>query len=268
MADVDALQLVNERGWRRGFTNLLRKENTRWWHTRRWLVQSLIWLVIINGTLAIVLWVAPIVYPEISGSAIDSLPGFFELMILLPMFSVIIGVQGTIIDEKLSGTAAWIMSAPVSRAAFILAKLFADAFGYLVTIILLQGLVAYVQISLAEGNLLPPVPYLANLGMLSLYLLFYLTLTLMLGTFFDNRGPVLAISIGVALASLKGIAPLVGSVAPWAVYYLPETLPALVRSTVTGGIMPPEWPITVIAMILFSELFVALAIWRFRREEF
>jgi ABC-2 type transport system permease protein len=268
MANANALQLVDEHGWRRGFVNLLRKENSRWWHTRRWLVQSLIWLLIVNGVLAIVLWVVPVVYPEISGSAIDSLPGFFELMILLPMFSVIIGVQGTVIDEKQSGTAAWIMSAPVSRSAFILSKLIADAFGYLVTIILLQGLIAYMQISLADGNPLPPGPYLANLGMLSLYLLFYLTLTLMLGTFFDSRGPVLAISIGVALISLKGIAPLVDSFVPAAVYYLPEILPALVRANVAGEAMPPEWPVPIIVMVLYSELFVALAIWRFRREEF
>ena len=78
----------------------------------------------------------------------------------------------------------------------------------------------------------------------------------------------IATTIGVALASLKGIAPLVDSFVPAAVYYLPETLPALVRTRVTGGIMPSEWPITAIAMILFCELFVALAIWRFRREEF
>jgi ABC-2 type transport system permease protein len=160
------------------------------------------------------------------------------------------------------------MSAPVSRSAFILSKLIADAFGYLVTIILLQGLIAYMQISLADGNPLPPGPYLANLGMLSLYLLFYLTLTLMLGTFFDFRGPVLAISICVALISLKGIAPLVDSFVPAAVYYLPEILPALVRANVAGEAMPPEWPVPIIVMVLYSELFVALAIWRFRREEF
>ena len=33
-------------------------------------------------------------------------------------------------------------------------------------------------------------------------------------------------------------------------------------------VLSPEWPITVIAMLLYAELFVALAIWRFAHEEF
>ena len=40
MASVTVLQPLKERGWRRGFANLLRKENGEWWHTRRWWLQS------------------------------------------------------------------------------------------------------------------------------------------------------------------------------------------------------------------------------------
>ena len=36
MASATVLKPVKERGWRRGFTNLLRKENGEWWSTRRW----------------------------------------------------------------------------------------------------------------------------------------------------------------------------------------------------------------------------------------
>ena len=59
MTSASVLQPVKESGWRRGFANLLRKENGEWWHTRRWWTQSLLWLLIINGILALALWVLP-----------------------------------------------------------------------------------------------------------------------------------------------------------------------------------------------------------------
>ena len=42
-----------ERGWRMGFANMLAKENVAWWHTRRWWIQCLIALSILNGTFAL-----------------------------------------------------------------------------------------------------------------------------------------------------------------------------------------------------------------------
>ena len=165
MASASVLQPVKERGWRRGFANLLRKENGEWWHTRRWWLQSLLWLLIINGILAVGIWVVPIVAPEEAVETTENLGIFIQLMSLFPMFAVIVITQGAVIGEKQSGTAAWIMSAPVSRSAFILAKLVANAVGFFVTIILVQGLVAYVQLSLSDGSPLPLVPYLAMLAL-------------------------------------------------------------------------------------------------------
>ena len=42
-----------------GFRNLFNKELGEWFATRRWLIQGLIWLVIINGMMAFVMFVAP-----------------------------------------------------------------------------------------------------------------------------------------------------------------------------------------------------------------
>ncbi|HEU5088799.1 MAG TPA: hypothetical protein VFT99_15195, partial [Roseiflexaceae bacterium] len=54
-AGVDTgLQAVNERGWRRGFANLLRNENRMWWGTRKWLVHLLLWLVVLNGLILLI----------------------------------------------------------------------------------------------------------------------------------------------------------------------------------------------------------------------
>ncbi len=268
MSSASVLQPVKERGWRRGFANLLRKENGEWWRTRRWWTQCLIWLLIVNGILAIGVWVVPIVEPAEAGDTMENLGIFIQLMAWFPMFAVIVIMQGAVIGEKQSGTAAWIMSAPVSRSAFILAKLFAYALGFLFTIILVQGLVAYVQLSLSDGSPLALAPYLAMLALLSLYLLFYLALTLMLGAFFDSRGPVLGIAIAVAIGSMLGIGNLFASFLPWLVLLLPESIPGILSALVQGETLPPVWPIPIILISVYSLLFVALAIWRFNREEF
>jgi len=61
----------------------------------------------------------------------------------LPIVAIIIA-QDAIIGERQSGTAAWVLSKPVSRPAFILSKLVAGAIGLLVTGIVIQGVVAYI----------------------------------------------------------------------------------------------------------------------------
>jgi ABC-2 type transport system permease protein len=268
MASANDLQLLDERGWRQGFANLYHKENGEWWHTRRWWIQSTLWLLVVNGILAILLWVVPAVDPTEAMDAVENLGTFMRLMALFPMYAVIVITQGAIIGEKQSGTAAWILSAPVSRSGFILSKFIANAIGFLVTIIIVQGLVAYVQISLSEGSPLALAPYLAMLALLSLYLLFYLALTLMLGAFFDTRGPVLGIAIAVAIASMIGIGNFFASFLPWLVLILPESLPSLASALVQGESIPAIWPVPIIVISLYTVLFVALAILRFKREEF
>jgi ABC-2 type transport system permease protein len=268
MASASVLQPVKESGWRRGFANLLRKENGEWWHTRRWWLQSLLWLLIINGILAIGLWVVPMMEPAEAGDTMENLGIFIQLMAMFPMFAVIVITQGAVIGEKQSGTAAWIMSAPVSRSAFILAKLVAYALGFFVTIILVQGLVAYVQLSLSDGSPLPLAPYLGILALLSLYLFFYLSLTLMLGTIFGSRGPVLGIAIAVAIGSMLSIGNVFASFLPWIVVVLPEAIPGILTFLVQGEALPDVWPIPIILMSVYSLLFIALAIWRFKHEEF
>ena len=61
MSSGKTLQPVVEHGWRSGFANLLRKENSLWWGTRKWWVQTLVWLFISNGIIAFILWGHPVV---------------------------------------------------------------------------------------------------------------------------------------------------------------------------------------------------------------
>ncbi len=53
MSANSALIAVRERGWRMGLANMLAKESCAWWRTRRWWIQCLLWLLLLNGTMAL-----------------------------------------------------------------------------------------------------------------------------------------------------------------------------------------------------------------------
>lgn len=282
MSESHLLQSVNERGWWSGFVNLLRHENSRWWRAHRWWIHSLIWFVTLNGILVLTLWIMPLVGSgqatagdvdaswEVNAGGVEAAAeGFGALLLMmgiLPVFGVLVTTQGAIVGEKQSGTAAWVLSGPVSRAAFILSKLVAHGTGFLGTVVVLQGLIAYVQMSLSVGQFLPAMPIVAALSLHALHLLFYLTLTLMLGTFFSSRGPVLAIPIAILIGQgiLESLAKPYAPWFPWRA--LPSKLPVLANVAAQGDPLPILTPI--FSVLLCSLAFVLLSIWWFERIEF
>jgi ABC-2 type transport system permease protein len=262
-----ALQLVNARGQWMGFASIFRKEHDGWWRTRTWLVHSIIWLVLVNGILLAVLN-APVEAAD--ASQVPSGTMFFVLMGgLMTALGIILVMQGTVLDEKKSGTAAWVLSKPVSRRAFIVAKLTANGLAALLIMIVLQGAVAYVLLS--TGGKTPPAlpPFLAGLGLMALHLLFYLTLTLMLSTLFNERGVVLGVPLALVFGAqlFMGFAPALAQIMPWSIV-LPLSMgsPALANLVMDGQPLPTVVPI--IATVLWIVTFVGVALWRFEREEF
>jgi ABC-2 type transport system permease protein len=112
------------------------------------------------------------------------------------------------------------------------------------------------------------------MGLVYLNALFYLTLALMLATIFHGRGPVLGISVLVLMSGLMIFSyNLVLEHAPWLVAVLPwklladfESARPLAAFVALGQPLPTVTPI--IGTAVWCVLFVAVAIWRFRREEF
>lgn len=186
---------------------------------------------------------------------------FFTFGAIAPPIGAIILMQGAVITEKQLGTAAWILSKPVSRAAFVLAKLVAYGLGLLLAAIVVPGLIAYLVLSLESGTLLAAAPFAGGLGIIALHASFYLALTLMLGTFFNSRGPVLALPLAVLFGGdlTVGLWPVLGEAMPW-------LLGRMAVLTVQGLPLPSIWPLALTCVWTLG--FVALAIWRFGREEF
>ena len=135
------LRPATEPPWRRGFANLLRQENRGWWGTRRVVVQSLIWLIVVNIFVAVMLWLIP--WSErMQGTPMPAeavVPGAIGIlgtaMGLFGAMGVAIVAQSAIVGDKQLGIAAWILSKPVVRGSLIVSKLVAYAVAVVVTTI-------------------------------------------------------------------------------------------------------------------------------------
>jgi ABC-2 type transport system permease protein len=250
------LQPATGHRWRRGFAAVYRAESSKWWGTRRWWVQTLIWMAILNGLLAIVAW---------GGESEDVIAAsnefFTPFLQVLGAIGISITTQGVIIREKQLGTAQWVLSKPIPRSAFVLAKALATLVAALVIIVLFQSVLAFLQIWVASDGQLSVAAFWATVGMAALHLLFYLTLTLMLGTFFNSREPVIAIAIALIIAQMiQGLLPAVLGV------ILPYAMVSTATSVMAGE--PAPSVAAIIAAPIWALLFTIIAVWRFRREEF
>jgi ABC-2 type transport system permease protein len=266
--DQDAIQaartglvIVKERGMLGGFGNMLRKEIGQWWGTRTWWVQILIWVLILNGISTIVAMTDSMAPNALLAEVVQT---FLALGIAAVGMGTVITVQGAIVGEKQLGTAAWVMSKPASRAAFILAKTLAYASGYWITAIIIPAIILIIVIRQLIPVPLAMAPFLIGLGLMALGQLFYLTLTLMLGTFFSSRGPVAGIGIAFIMTGL-----MLDSFIPFQVLIVtPWPLADIAGGLTLGTDLPSVWPVPIIATSIWIVVMTALALWRFGREEF
>ena len=248
-----------------GFRNMLKIEGSRWLSPRTLITQSLVWLFAINFIGGMPLIVAPIV----DGSEIVTLDMASEIFI--GIFSMVIAIgaiivmQSSLVGEKQSGTAAWLLSNPITRTSFVLSKLLANTLGLLFVAIILQGAIGYGIVSYALGSMLPVGAYLASMGLQTLHMLFYITLTLALGAFFDSRGPIMGIGIMVVMIQ-DLLAGFLGSYLPWFPNILPKMLNVGSIMLNRGQSLPTALPI--IATAVYTIVLTGLAIWRFKRTEF
>ena len=269
---TNTLVIRKEDGWRTGFGTLLRKENHAWWGTRQWWVQLLIWTAILNGILFALIKMLPETAPPEMAEfrPEEGVAAFISFIGLFAPIGAIIAAQGAILDEKRSGTLESLLARPVSRVAVILSKLMAYSFGLFVTIIAVQGVLAYGQIRLFEAGEWSVLNYAAAILISGLSVIFYLTLTLMLGTLFEGRGAV----IGIPMALLLGYQAVLG-IFPEISFYThyglsaaaagPESGP-LAEMVLHGESLTSITPL--IGTLVMIVAFVAVAIWRFSREEF
>jgi ABC-2 type transport system permease protein len=257
---------VSERGWRCGLSNLLDNEFAGWWKTHMWWIQCLIWVGLIGFIVGTALFGSPGARPRLS----DGLELYAIIAGIFPSIGVVIIMQDALVGGKRDGTAAWVMSKPAARQSFILSKLIANSLGMLATMVVLPGIVVYLMISISVKESPNPWLFLIACGIIFLSLLFYLTLTLMLGSFFRSRGPVIGITMAILFLQQYMIAllPALRYVLPWSLFVAlsKPNVGAIVPALLTG--QPIYSYVPIISLAVESILFVLIAVWRFNREEF
>jgi ABC-type transport system involved in multi-copper enzyme maturation permease subunit len=259
-----------ERGWRMGLRSMLSKELAAWWKTSRWWVQCLVALLLLNGMLAVNLNGSRGTPNSIENATIT----FMVTAALFVPVAAISLAQDSILGEKHSGTVAWVLSKPLRRPAYLLAKLIANGLGLFVAWVVLPGVIVYLQLLKPANGYFTPLRITGVMGLHYLNLLFFLTLALMLSTFFNGRGPVLGISLMLAWAGpmpfisapILKYASWLYEVMPWKLLIDFNTNRQLAFYVANGQPLPTVTPI--IATALWCVLFAAVAIWRMSREEF
>jgi ABC-2 type transport system permease protein len=268
------LQRLQEGDTFRGFSTLLRKENRAWWATRRWWVNAVIWVVLLSGLQANMLFV-PTIANLATEADIARAGGLNEyvvsmgLNVLFEFGTTVVAIGAVVlsmdacISERESGVCPWLLSRPAARRSYVLAKLASSLIAMLVLLIGIPSLVGYGMLSMKLGSLFPPGPFLAGLGLMILHVMFYLTLTVTLGVFFTNRIPVLALALGSVLGgSLVGglIRPLL-HVTPWMLPKLASLAASGQYAAVIAGAS------AIIASALWCVVFAAAALWKFERMD-
>lgn len=282
MASNVSLHPTKDRRWFFGFGNMFYKQNHQWWGTRAWLIQFLVWAAIINGMLLyfILSSVNTAAHQQVLQTGSEAViaaveaavadEGILIYMVFGGLFAaagVAVKAQDALIGEKRSGTAAWVLSKPISRYAFLLAKLAGDVIGTLMTMVIAQGVIAYFVFK-AFTNFNASIPNcLAALGLLVLTMLFYLSLTYMLGAVSNSR----ALTIGLPLllvfgAQFGSTVSILAKIMPWNLIIDTPRHPSLAMALLKGQPLTTVTPI--ISTAVMTVLFVVIAIWRFQKEEF
>jgi ABC-type transport system involved in multi-copper enzyme maturation permease subunit len=267
------LKRVKEWAWIRGFANLYQKESRAWWSTHRWWINGLLWSGLVVGMMAAVMFLFPAIFASLGQTTLVAdngglvklgLKTFFDLGALAITIGVIILCQDLIIGEKQTGLTEYLLANPVQRRAYVLAKLCASLVAVLLLLIALPGAAACVVISLGTGELLPLQPFLIGMGIMVLHSLFYLTLSVMLGVFFNSRSPILGIPLGILFFGylFAGLLKPLWSIGPWMLMKYAEAI-AGSQPLPSGLLWPP-----ILATVAWYAVFTCAALIKFERTEF
>jgi ABC-2 type transport system permease protein len=292
----DEIKTSGDFGPMAGFRSMLRKENARWWNLRSLTFQLVIWLVVLNALVAVMLFIVPAIdndaasqqtanssngsvpvpsaAPHVPASKQNVADSGMSVFFQLAGFAVFIGAvifgHDVLLKERESGTAAWLLSKPLSRKAFVFSKVLAVVLGVLVIILLGQGIITYALCSLELGSPMPVLPFMAGLGVLSLGVLFYLTMAIALGVFTLSRGITLGLPLilGITGGFFLGIFQALGTLKELG-YLVPWNLTSYASSLATGASLASDqyWPWPVLATAVWVLLFIGAAIVKFEQIE-
>jgi ABC-2 type transport system permease protein len=262
--------LVNEKGWKRGLGNLLKGEISVWFNSSKWWKQMILWFLIVNMMMIIMIFATGEAAKDGgSGPPILFMYGIFGGMFVA--FGVMIIMQRTIIGEKKSGTAEWVLSKPVTRTAFVVSRLLVNTIGILLTSVFVPGIILYFTLgTISDIGWLSPLGFIAALVMVAIHAFFWITLVIMMGTLSDSPGQVISVPLALyfTLWMGSGTIPGLAYVSPLLLCFNPDDVQysSLAFSLMTGEPVFSWVPLLVTTVL--SAVFIGIAILRYNKQEF
>jgi hypothetical protein len=242
-----------------GFRPFLRKELADWWRRR-----AAIATVLIVAALGAIGTLAGRIDQAIGGTGtpahpaptVNVLGAKFEDWIL---FAAIFTSIGLITQERTSGTLAWTLSKPVSRASVLLGKWTAGVLMLGIFAVALPLTASVVVATLAYGDV-PDIGVIARFGLVLLALpAFFVALNIAAATRLNSQAAIAAIAFGVYAAPY-----LISAFAPQVAELWPTSM-----GVMAGGFAVGDAPslATVASWALSIMALGALAVLAFNRED-
>ncbi len=264
----EILRNNREREWTSGLRNMLKKENGVWFNRGKWIVQGILWSIVISGSIALVLYLFTTLPAAVKPDIINSygigaaaLQLFFNVSGFVSVIGVIIITHDLIISERESGTADWVLSKPLSRKAFVLSKLAVSTAWITVLAVVLQACLLMI-IARIFGGAVEIIPFIKGVALIWLLCFFYIAMDIFLGTLTISRGAVLGISLFFFL--LGGLVPLLF---PKTYFIMPWKLSDIAFSVAMNIAWSSKIIGPVIMTAVWSVLFIAGALWKIERIE-
>lgn len=252
-----------------GFSAFLAKERTETLRTWRiWVIPGL--LLFFAATSPVVALLTPRLLTSLAGSTPgvvlqvpdptghDAYGQFLKNLTQIIIIAVIIAGAGTVSSERSAGTAVLVLTKPISRSAFVLAKVLAN-----VTLLVVFTLIGTLVCLAITRALFAPVPIAPLVLAVALWLV-HATLLVCVMTCFSVVFPSRGAAAGAGLAFL--FLSLLLSIWPLATRYtfvgLPGAAGAALSPAAAGSSV---WP--VLTALAAGALMVSLAMGIFRRQE-
>lgn len=257
---TETMQRTNTEPWYAGMRNMISRELYLERGRTYWIQQILIWTFFTNGLAALILGLPADLVGGGETAFILSLATFFSMLALLISIFIPVLLQGIVIDEKQSGMAAWTLSKPVSKRAYLLSKLIASTLAIVAVSVIINGSIGW-GVFRAFGYTLNIPGFLMNLGLTGIVVAYFASLTVMLGTLTASRGKVLGAAVAIGFG-----AQIVARYFPIIIVLIPYSLPVMGIGLITGdSVLGTEW--LLLSACVQIVLFTAIALFAFDRTE-
>jgi ABC-2 type transport system permease protein len=252
------------------FWPMFKKEFYEQYRTYRTLIAAII-LLLLGLSAPIITKLTPELLKSLGGgitvvlppqTAIDALNSYLKNMTQLPSLVIILLAMGCVADERNHGTAVTVLTKPVPRHVFVLAKFLSYAALLLAaTVVAAAGDYFYTYqffSALSAGGFV-----LLNLALLVFYLL-SLALTLLASVLFRNAVAAggLAFVGFLALSILPGLNAMIAQALPSALFSTQRVTQLLAGTASPGDILPP-----LISGFGLTLAFVIIACFVFQHQE-